>query len=281
MRDKSRTPKSWWPRALLLSIGLPVLLTACTLPVRFATQAEIKAATAPTPPPPPVVVAPAASPSPSPIPGSGALDQFQAQLRQVAATVMPSVVEIDTGGSRGTIGSGIVFDPQGDIVTNAHVVGAYTSFKVTSSDGHTYQAALVGSDPANDIAVIKAAAPDASLKPATFGDSAQLKVGDVVLAIGSPLGQGISISDGIVSAIGRSQVESPTITLNNLIQITAPLQPGNSGGALVDINGHVVGITTLAAVNVSSPGGPNTNIGFAITSSQARAVAKQLGAVIP
>ena len=190
----------------------------------------------------------------------------------------PSVVQIDTGGAPGTGGSGVVFDAQGDIVTNAHVVGAFGNLKVTSSDGHTYQASLVGSDPANDVAIIKAAAPDASLKPASFGDSAQVKVGDVVLAIGSPLGQGISPSDGIVSALGRSQAVSRSLTLTNLIQTTAPLQPGNSGGALVDINGHVVGITTLASTN---PGGTATGIGFAITSVQARAVAKQLGAVIP
>lgn len=263
---------------MLLSIGLPVLLAACTAPVRFATPAEIKAANAPTPPPAPETGS-GAAPSPSPIPGSGALDQFQAQLRQVADTVVPSVVEIDTGGSRGTVGSGIVFDAQGGIVTNAHVVGAYTSFKVTSSDGHTYQASLVGSDPANDIAIIKAAAPDASLKPATFGDSAQVKVGDVVLAIGSPLGKGISVSDGIVSAVGQSHAESPSVTLTNLFQTTAPLQPGNSGGALVDINGHVVGITTLAVSG--SPDSTAKSVGFAITSSQARTVAKQLGAVIP
>lgn len=263
---------------MVASIGLPVLLTACTPPVRFATPAEIKAANAPSPPPP-VEAAPAANPSPSPIPGSGALDQFQAQLRQVAATVEPSVVEIDTGGSRSTVGSGVVFDAQGDIVTNAHVVGAYTSFKVTASDGHTYQASLVGSDPANDLAIVKAAAPDASLKPATFGDSTQVKVGDVVLAIGSPLAQGIAISDGIVSALGRSQTQSPAITLTNLIQTTAPLQPGNSGGALVDTQGHVVGIITVAGG--SSAGGPTPNVGFAITSGQARTVAKQLGAVIP
>lgn len=280
MGENSRTLKRWRPGALLVAVGLPLMLAGCTVPVRFATPAEIKAANAPTPPPPPEAAA-AAAPSPSPIPGSGALDQFQAQLRQIAATVTPSVVEIDTGGSRGTVGSGIVFDAQGDIVTNAHVVGAYTSFKVTSSDGHTYQAALVGADQANDIAVVKAASPDASLKPATFGDSAQVKVGDVVLAIGSPLGQGISVSDGIVSALGRSEAESPTVTLTNLIQTTAPLQPGNSGGALVDISGHVIGITTLAAIN--NPGGPSssTSIGFAITSAQARTVAKQLGAVIP
>jgi S1-C subfamily serine protease len=263
---------------LVLLMGVPIALTACTVPVRFATPAEIKAANAPSPPPP-AEVGSAAAPSPSPIPGSGALDQFQAQLRKVADTVVPSVVEIDTGGSRSTIGSGIVFDAQGDIVTNAHVVGAYTSFKVTASDGHTYQASLVGADVANDLAIIKAAAPDASLKPATFGDSAQVKVGDVVLAIGNPLGQGISVSDGIVSALGRSQSQSPAITLTNLIQTTAPLQPGNSGGALVDLGGHVIGITTLTAR--SGPGGTTGNAGFAITSSQAHIVAKQLGAVIP
>jgi putative serine protease PepD len=190
--------------------------------------------------------------------------------------MLPSVVQID---SNGTVGSGVVVDAKGDIVTNAHVLGADTNFTVTASSGQTYQASLVGSDPSSDLAVIKVSGADRNLKPATFGDSSQVHVGDVVVAIGSPLGLSESVSQGIVSALGRSQPENRGIVLADLIQTTATLNPGNSGGALVDINGHVIGITVLAAG--SGRGGGATNIGFAIPSNQVLKVAKQLGAALP
>jgi len=167
-------------------------------------------------------------------------------------------------------------DTQGDIVTNAHVVGSESSFSVTAADGSIYKATLVGTYPNNDLAEIKVTnGSDTTLKPAVFGDSSQARVGDIVLAVGAPLGLFESVSEGIISATNRSQPESSTITLNNLIQTTAALNPGNSGGALVDISGHVIGIPTLSGG--SGRGGAASNIGFAIPSSQVATVTKQLG----
>lgn len=266
------------------------MLTACTLPVRLATPAEVKQADAPSPsaaPTPESVLpapsgspgpsaSPAASPTPTASAGSGTLAQLQAELRQLIASALPSVVEIDTNG---TVGSGVVVDAQGDIVTNAHVVGADSSFTVTASNGQSYTGSLVGSDPGSDLAVIKVSGAGSSLKPAAFGDSTQVHVGDIVVSIGTPLGLSDSVSQGIVSATGRSQPEGQGVVLTNLIQTTAPLNPGNSGGALVDVNGHVIGVAVLTAG--SGRGGGASNIGFAIPSSQVLKVAKQLGAALP
>jgi putative serine protease PepD len=271
---------------------MAVFLTACSLPVRLASPAEVKQAEAPSPsaaptpesvlPAPSASPAPAApsSPGPSPAPtappGSGTLAQLQGELRQLIASALPSVVEIDTNG---TVGSGVVVDTKGDVVTNAHVVGVDSNFTVTASNGQTYPASLVGSDTASDLAVIKVSGGDGNLKPATFGDSSQVRVGDIVVAIGSPLGLTDSVSQGIVSAIGRSQPGGRGVVLANLIQTTASLNPGSSGGALVDVNGHVVGIAVLSAG--LGRGGGATNVGFAIPSSQVLKVAKQLGAAVP
>lgn len=263
-------------RALVAAAGLAVLFSACSLPVRLAGPQATKQSSSPSTTAPRITLA---SPSPgasagsgSAAPtGSGALASVQADLRKLIDAVMPSVVEIDTSSG---LGSGVVMDAQGDIVTNAHVVGSETTFTVTTSDGHTYPATLVGSYPNNDLAVIKVNNGDTNLRPATFGDSSQIHVGDIVLALGSPLGLTDSVSEGIVSALGRAQPESNTITLTNLIQTTAALNPGNSGGALIDISGHVIGIPTLSGG--SGRGGAATNIGFAIPSSQVQTVTSQL-----
>jgi len=185
--------------------------------------------------------------------------------------VLPSVVQIDIGNG---LGSGVVMDAQGDIVTNAHVVEGATSLTVTTSDGHTYPGTLVGSYAANDLAVIKVSS-DSSLKPATFGDSSAARVGDIVIAIGSPLGLTDSVSEGIISGTGREQPEGNGVTLRGLLQMTAAINPGSSGGALVDINGQVIGIPTLGAGG-SPRGGAASSIGFAIPSSQVLNVTRQL-----
>jgi putative serine protease PepD len=260
-----------------MGAGLVTLLAACTLPVRFASapqgnQATSTPSTASATPLPAASIAPGMIPSPVAPNASGALAQFQAELRKVIDNVTPSVVQIETPSG---LGAGVVMDAAGTIVTNAHVVGSDTAFTVTTSDGHTYQASLVGTYPGNDLAVIRVNAGDNGLKPATFGDSSQARVGDIVLAIGSPLGLNESVSEGIISATGRSQSESRNVQLNDLIQTTAALNPGNSGGALVDISGHVIGIPTLAGG--SGRGGQAANIGFAIPSNQVLNVTKQLG----
>jgi len=195
---------------------------------------------------------------------------LQDQMVDVIKQVGPSVVEIQTDAG---LGSGIVYDSKGDIVTNAHVVGTSTTFTVTLSNGKTYPATLVGSYAPDDIAVLHITAT--GLAPATFGDSSQLSVGDFVLAMGNPLGLQSSVTEGIVSALNR-QVSEPTgNALPDVIQTSAAINPGNSGGALVDLSGDVVGIPTLTA---SDPqlGGSAPGIGFAISSNRAKFIADQL-----
>src|SRR5579871_4988919 len=158
--------------------------------------------------------------------------------------VSPSVVQIQT--SEG-LGSGIVFDSKGDIVTNDHVVGSSKSFTVTTSNGRLLKGSLVGTFPEDDLAVIKV--NGANLTPAHFADSAKLRVGDIAIAIGNPLGLASSVTEGIVSGLGRSEPEGNGVVLPSAIQTSAAINPGNSGGALVDINGRVIGIPTLAATD--------------------------------
>jgi putative serine protease PepD len=192
----------------------------------------------------------------------------------VVKNVAPSIVEIETATG---LGSGVVFDSQGDIVTNAHVVGAEKAFRVSSSDGSVYQATLVGSFPPDDVAVIRIS--DKDLKPARLGDSSKLQVGQLALAIGSPLGLQTSVTNGIVSATGRVVAEGEGGgTLPDAIQTSAAINPGNSGGALVDMAGEVIGIPTLAALTTTSAGVATQapGIGFAISSNRAGDIASQI-----
>ena len=195
----------------------------------------------------------------------------------VVRRVLPSVVLIRTPNG---LGSGVVLDDKGNIVTNAHVAGAATSFQVQlADDPQPRQARLVGSYAAGDLAVIRAENPS-GLKPASFGDSDKTQAGDVVLAVGTPLGLSSSVTEGIVSATGRAVTEpatsnSPGTVLPDAIQTSAPINPGNSGGALVNTSGQVIGIPTLAAASPQS-GAQAQGIGFAIPSNLARDVAGQL-----
>jgi S1-C subfamily serine protease len=188
----------------------------------------------------------------------------------VYARVAPSVVQITTSVG---LGSGIVFDGEGDIVTNAHVVGTESRVLVTTSRGVQLEGRLVGTFASADLAVIQVAGAD--LPPAVFADSSAVSVGDVVLAIGNPLGLSSSVTDGIVSALGRRQSESNGVTLVDTIQTSAAINPGNSGGALVDISARVVGVPTLAAVDPEL-GSAAAGIGFAIPSNVVTAVAGQI-----
>jgi len=210
--------------------------------------------------------------------GGSALQQsYVAAVKQV----MPSVVQITTGTE---LGSGIVFDDKGDIVTNDHVVGTATHFQVRLSSSVTPVAAtLLGAFPPDDLAVIRLDSPPKSLRPARFGDSGALQVGDITLALGSPLGLTGSVTNGIVSATGRVVSEpqgqtSPGATLPDTIQTSAAINPGNSGGALVDLAGTVIGIPTLAAVDpqIGSSGSAAPGIGFAISSNTVKDIAGQL-----
>jgi putative serine protease PepD len=196
---------------------------------------------------------------------------LQGAIVNVVQSVSPSVVQIQ---DQVGLGSGIVLDSSGYIVTNNHVVTGAKSLTVTTSDGSRYPAKLVGSFPSDDLAVIKVSG--ATLEAATFGDSSQLKVGDLAIAIGNPLGLRSSVTDGIVSAFRQDISEgSNGVTLPSVIQTSAAINPGNSGGALVDIQGRVIGIPTLAATDPQL-GGSAPGIGFAIPGNLAKDIAGQI-----
>jgi S1-C subfamily serine protease len=171
------------------------------------------------------------------------------------------------------LGSGFVLDKQGDIATNDHVVQGATAIRVGFSDGASYPATIVGTDPSTDIAVVRVNAPASALHPLAFESLSGLAVGDPVYAIGNPFGLDRTMTAGIVSAVGR-EIEAPNgLTIPNAIQTDAPINHGNSGGPLLDRFGRVVGI------NAQIEGGTvdaNVGVGFAIPSSTAKGVAGQL-----
>ena len=196
---------------------------------------------------------------------------LQEQFVQVVREASPKVVQIQ---SRVDLGSGVVFDTRGHIVTNMHVVHGAQRFVVTLADGERHPATLVGSDRSHDLAVVQL--DGATPRPATFADSSRLRVGDLVLAIGNPLGLRSSVTQGIVSSLRRTISESDTVRLSPVIQTSAAINPGNSGGALVDLSGRVVGIPTLTAVNPELGGERPAGIGFAIPSTVVTRVATRL-----
>jgi len=216
----------------------------------------------------------AASSSAAALP-TGAASSLEQQYEQVVARVLPSVVQIST--SEGS-GSGVVYDTKGDIVTNAHVVGSATTVRVSpASGGKPLPADVVGVFAPDDLAVIKVASGGGSLHPASFGRSASVRVGEIVLAMGNPLGLTGTVTDGIVSAAGRtvSEGQGSSAVLISAIQTSAAINPGNSGGALVNLAGQVIGIPTLAATSPQL-GGAAAGIGFAIPSDTVTSIAGQL-----
>jgi putative serine protease PepD len=172
-------------------------------------------------------------------PAAAVEQQFVAVVRQT----QPQVVQIQTDSG---LGSGVIFDAEGHIVTNAHVVGAATQLLVTMADGRRFDARLVGSYAPDDLAVVDIGSGN-GITPARFADSSKLAVGEIVLAEGNPLGLQSSVTNGIISALGRNVSEGQGVVLPSAIQTSAPINPGNSGGALIDIHGQVVGIPALAA----------------------------------
>jgi putative serine protease PepD len=210
------------------------------------------------PEPAPVATAPASA--------GGLQRRFVRDVRSVS----PKVVQIQTPIG---LGSGGVFDSDGDIVTNAHVVRGAQAFVVTLADGDRRRATLVGADMQHDLAVVRLAG--ARPAPATFS-AAPTPVGALVLAIGNPLGLRSSVTQGIVSSVGRTVSEGGGVTLSPVIQTSAAINPGNSGGALVDLDGRVIGIPTLAALDPELGDGPAAGIGFAIPSATVERVAHRL-----
>jgi putative serine protease PepD len=210
----------------------------------------------------------------------------------VAKAVEPSVVAISVQSQfGGAEGSGVILDTKGHVLTNNHVVSGAQSgqLSVTLNDGRTYDATIVGTDPSTDLAVVQMKDAD-NLTPATLGDSDAVDVGEPVMAVGNPLGLAGTVTTGIVSALdrpvttsnqdgnGQSAQGSAAQVVTNAIQTDAAVNPGNSGGALVDSSGKVIGVPSSIASLGSSFGGQSGSIGlgFSIPINEAKSIADQL-----
>lgn len=273
----------WLIFAQTVTIALAVLFTLSTLKPEWLGRAPHTSA-----PPQVTVNSVPASEGEAPAPAGS--------YREAARTALPAVVHIYTTqevrsqrhplfddpifrhffGERpegrnqrnSGLGSGVIVSADGYILTNFHVIESADDIQVSLNDGKTYKATTVGTDPESDLAVLRITAQD--LPAITFGQMENLRVGDVVLAIGNPFGVGQTVTMGIVSALGRSHLGINTF--ENFIQTDAAINPGNSGGALVDVAGNLVGINTA----IYSRTGGNHGIGFAIPVSSARSIMEQI-----
>ena len=231
-------------------------------------------------------------------PSGDLLAAYQGTLENIYNTVSPSVVNIQVveqvaaSGSdsnqfpgfpffnlpqgqgqqpqqqfQSALGSGFVWDQEGHIVTNNHVVSGANKIEVTFSDGTTVPATLVGADPDSDLAVLKVDVSADKLHPVQMADSKSIQVGQLAIAIGNPFGLEGSMTTGIISAVGRSlpsdQTAAQSYTIPDIIQTDAPINPGNSGGILIDVQGQVLGVTSA----IESPVHANAGVGFAIPSA--------------
>ena len=216
---------------------------------------EGQAASSPNPPGPPA--------------DADLLDAYSRAVIGVVRGVGPAVVSVTgpRGDRSGGVGSGFLISPDGYAVTNSHVARGRGRLGALTQDGDTLDAALIGDDPATDLALIRIAARD--LPHADLGDSEALQVGQLVIAMGNPLGFQSTVSTGVVSALGRAMRGESGRLIDDVIQHTAPLNPGNSGGPLVDSRGRVVGINT--AIIAMAQG-----LGFAVPGNTARWVLNDL-----
>ncbi len=259
-------------RLLLILLVTSGLVVACALPA-----AVLPAPTpAPTVPPPP-------TPAPPVLPAvpAEAFNALEAQVETVYEVAAPAVVNITTRSiaydffmqpipQEGT-GSGFLYDDQGHIVTNYHVVENAEEVVVTFSDGRSFPAEIVGVDPSSDLAVVRVRAENLP-RPLPLADSDQLRVGQFVIAIGSPFGQVGTMTLGIISALGRV-IESPDGRfIGEAIQTDAAINPGNSGGPLLDLQGRVIGVNS----QIISPSQASAGIGFAVSSNTVRRVVPHL-----
>ncbi|MGW5123149.1 S1C family serine protease [Streptomyces sp. NPDC004069] len=251
-------------------IALLAALVCCAALLSGCDGAADPQATAPGSPDPAGARQPAAATS---------ANDLQTAFMRVIKEALPSVVQIQSGDQ---LGSGVVYDDKGHVVTNAHVVGTGKRFQVTTANSEaSLTATLVSTYPDQDLAVVKLDKVPHGLKAATFGESGKVEVGQIVLAMGSPLGLSSSVTQGIVSATGRTVSEGQEgggtgATIAGMVQTSAAINPGNSGGALVNLNGQVIGIPTLAAADPQLGGSAAPGIGFAIPASTVKTIAGQI-----
>ncbi|HYA09298.1 MAG TPA: trypsin-like peptidase domain-containing protein [Gaiellaceae bacterium] len=208
-------------------------------------------------------------------------------LEQLYKNVTPGVVDIvasgvssgqpdqfgnPQGGSSSAEGTGFVYDSQGHIITNAHVVDGASSYKVKFQNGNTVSATLVGKDDSSDTAVLKVDVPASQLHPLTIGDSATVQPGEAVAAIGSPFGLTETMTSGIVSAIDRTITAPNNFSISGAIQTDAPINHGNSGGPLLTTDGQVIGVNA----QIESDSGGNDGVGFALAINNVKSVANTI-----
>jgi putative serine protease PepD len=272
-----------WGGVLAVGAGAAALSSLLTAGIVLQTQDSTTTVAAATP---------SKSTVTAPVTGSSAKSP---DWGRVAAAVTPSVVAVQVTGQNGAgEGSGVILDKDGRIVTNNHVVsgvGAGAVVQVVLSDGRTYKASVLGTDSSTDLAVIKVANPPADLVPAVLGKTKDVAVGDPVMAVGNPLGLASTVTTGIVSATDRpttTAAESADPTgaggeqvVTNAIQTDAAVNPGNSGGALVDAEGKVIGIpSSIASLSTgATQGGTQSGsigLGFAIPIDEVNDVSSQL-----
>ena len=260
-----------------VTLILLLILPGCDLPDTFSVRPAVTP-TAPVPTPtsaPPLVAA---------LPDEqAASNSLEAQIIAVYEAACNAVVNITSTSyvynwfrqavpQEGT-GSGFVYDSQGNIVTNYHVVENADELLVTLADGNVYEAELVGEDPTNDLAVIRIPAEADPPRPLPIGDSEALRVGQFVVAIGNPFGLEQTLTTGVISALGRV-IESPDDVgfIGEAIQTDAAINPGNSGGPLLDLQGRVIGVNS----QIISTSGASAGIGFAVSASTVRRVVPEL-----
>jgi S1-C subfamily serine protease len=194
-------------------------------------------------------------------------------IGRIYGNSLPGVVEITAGsGQSQAQGSGWVFDSAGHVVTNQHVVEGASDISIRFSNGSSYPATLVGTDPSTDLAVLRVNAPASLLHALSLGDSSEVAVGDAVAAMGSPFGLEGTITTGIVSALHRQMTAPNNFTITDSIQTDAAINHGNSGGPLLNMRGQVVGVNA----QIESESGGNDGVGFAIPSNTVRAIVSQL-----
>ncbi len=252
--------RSLWIITMLLTLA--ITLTGCTTQKVSTSSVTTSSSSVTT------------TSTPLPISVPAAVSGIETTLESIYSKVNPSVVLIQVtlpqsisnqGG--GALGSGFVWDNQGDIVTNNHVISGATSVTVTFSDGTTVDASLVGADADSDLAVIKVNPSGLQLQPVTLADSTQVKVGQLAIAIGNPFGLENTMTVGFVSAVGRlvsanENAVGPTYSIPDIIQTDVAINPGNSGGVLLDDTGAVIGVTQ----SIETESGSSSGVGFAIPS---------------
>jgi S1-C subfamily serine protease len=294
IRSKTRSRRS-----AILAVALVLLLTGlgCNLSRLVLDVATVAAPTATPLPPPPTSTrvepptqpsagqTPPVAPLPvAPLPDEGAAaNALEAQVIAVYEAVGPAVVNITNRGiaydmfmqpvpQEGS-GSGFIVDRQGHIVTNYHVIEGADQILVNMADGQEYEAEMVGSDPANDLAVIRIDAAGALPEPLVLADSDALRVGQFVVAIGNPFGLEQTLTTGVISALGRI-IQSPEDNrfIGEAIQTDAAINPGNSGGPLLDLTGRVIGVNS----QIISPSRASAGIGFAVSANTVRRVVPEL-----